>query len=89
MKVISLQSQKGGAGKTMLAVSLAVAAEREGLSAVVVDLDPQASASAWGDLRQSDRPSIAAIPPARLAQALHPAREAAADIVFIEGDGAE
>jgi chromosome partitioning protein len=49
-----------------------------------VDLDPQASASAWGDLRQSDRPSIAAIPPARLAQALHAAREAAADIVFID-----
>jgi chromosome partitioning protein len=68
----------------MLAVSLAVAAGIEGLSAVVVDLDPQASASAWGDLRQSDRPVIAAVPPARLAHALQAAREAAADIVFVD-----
>ena len=68
----------------MLAVSLAVAAGIDGLSAVVVDLDPQASASAWGDLRQSDRPVIAAVPPARLTQALQAAREATADIVFVD-----
>jgi chromosome partitioning protein len=84
VKVVSLQSQKGGAGKTLLAVSLAVAAEIEGLSAVVIDLDPQASASAWGDIRQSERPAIAAIPPARLAHALQAARDAAADIVFVD-----
>jgi len=84
VKVVSLQSQKGGAGKTLLSVSLAVAAEIDGLAAVVIDLDPQASASAWGDLRQSDRPALATVPPARLAQALQAAREAAANIVFID-----
>jgi chromosome partitioning protein len=84
VKVVSLQSQKGGAGKTMLAVSLAVAAVLDGLSAVVIDLDPQASASAWGDLRESDRPALATVPPARLAQAIEAARGAGADLVFID-----
>lgn len=84
MKIVSLQSQKGGAGKTTLAVGLAVAAELSGLSAVVVDLDPQSSAGAWGDLRESERPAIAPVPPARLAHALRTAEKAGADLVFID-----
>ena len=47
MFTVSLVSQKGGAGKTTIAVGLAVAHELAGGCAVVVDLDPQGSASVW------------------------------------------
>jgi len=47
MKTVAIISQKGGAGKTTLAVHLAVSAERDGKTTVVVDLDPQASATSW------------------------------------------
>ena len=40
MKVLSIISQKGGCSKTTLAVSLAVAAERDGKRVAVFDLDP-------------------------------------------------
>jgi chromosome partitioning protein len=46
MKTIVRVSQKGGTGKTTLAVHLAVAAERAGKPAVVSDLDQKASAAA-------------------------------------------
>ena len=45
MMTVSVTAQKGGAGKTTLSLALACAAAAEGLSAVVVDLDPQASAA--------------------------------------------
>jgi chromosome partitioning protein len=51
MKIIAVISQKGGAGKTTLAVNLAVAAELQDVPTVLIDLDPQSSAKTWHDLR--------------------------------------
>ena len=47
MKFISIQSHKGGAGKTTLAVHLASAAVARGLSVRVLDADEQKSALLW------------------------------------------
>ena len=45
--IVSVQNQKGGVGKTATAVGLAAAAREAGLRPLLVDLDPQASASRW------------------------------------------
>jgi chromosome partitioning protein len=52
-------TQKGGSGKTTLAVHVAVAAGEAGERVVIVDTDPQRSASTWGGSRQQDTPSCA------------------------------
>jgi Mrp family chromosome partitioning ATPase len=53
MKTVAIISQKGGAGKTTVAIHLAVAAEQHGLRTAVFDLDPQASATSWADRRKT------------------------------------
>ena len=45
--VWAVASQKGGAGKTTAAVNIAAALGERNVWVLVVDLDPQASATAW------------------------------------------
>lgn len=47
MKTLSILAQKGGTGKTTLAVHLAVLAVETGSRVVLVDTDPQRSAADW------------------------------------------
>jgi len=84
MKTIAIQSQKGGTGKTTTALNLAVAAERAGQAAVVIDLDPQASAAGWKDTRPGETPVVVSVAPARLAQALQAAEDGGADLALID-----
>jgi chromosome partitioning protein len=84
MRTIAVLSQKGGSGKTTLALHLAVAAGLAGRVAAVIDIDPQASAAGWKDARGSETPVVVSLPATRLAQALTAAREAAADITLID-----
>lgn len=49
--IISFVSQKGGSGKTTLSVNFATLAFTGGVNVAIIDLDPQASASAWSAVR--------------------------------------
>lgn len=51
-KIVTVAQQKGGAGKTTLAVHLAVAYTAMKKRVVAVDIDPQQSLSRWYGLRQ-------------------------------------
>ena len=84
MLTIALVSQKGGAGKTSLALNLAVAAEFAGRAALIVDLDPQASAAGWADSRKAETPVVVSAQAARLAQVLATAREHGASLCIID-----
>lgn len=53
MRTVALLTQKGGAGKTTLAASLAVAAAAAGETVIALDLDPQASLVRWGKRREA------------------------------------
>lgn len=84
MKVIAIISQKGGAGKTTIALHLAVAAEQSGQTAVIIDLDPQASATSWKDSRQDDTPAVVSAQSARLVAVLEAAKMGGAEICIID-----
>ena len=84
MLTIAVVSQKGGVGKTTLAINLAVTAELTGAPALIVDLDPQASATAWADSREAETPVVVSAQVAQLAEALTTAREHAAALCLID-----
>lgn len=58
MRVISFVTQKGGTGKSTLALNLAVTAQFFGERVVVVDLDPQGTAGSWHKTRKSETPVL-------------------------------
>jgi chromosome partitioning protein len=67
-----------------LAVSLAVAAGQVGMTSIIVDLDPQATACNWKDRRKGDGPVVIDAQPARLAAALAKAAENGVDFAVID-----
>jgi chromosome partitioning protein len=52
---LALANQKGGSAKTTTAVNLAAALGERGLRVLLLDLDPQASASQWYGLASTER----------------------------------
>lgn len=58
MRTIAVVNQKGGAGKTTTAVNVAAALGEDGASVLLVDLDPQGSASAWLRVASSSGPGL-------------------------------
>ena len=84
MQTIALIAQKGGTGKTTLALALAVAAEQAGRTTVVIDLDPQATACNWADRRDADTPIVVDAQPARLSKALEKAMQGGINLAIID-----
>jgi chromosome partitioning protein len=87
MFTISLLGQKGGTGKTTIALGLAVAAARAGHPTAIVDLDPQASAAKWKDRRSDENPAVVSAQASRLKPALDTARAGGVTFVFIDTAG--
>jgi chromosome partitioning protein len=88
MRVWSVVNQKGGSGKTTLALQLAIAAAKD-LKVLVIDLDPQESAERWHAIRQrttgnKDDPSIAAGHYTKLGDMLKIGRKYGADLALID-----
>ncbi len=84
MKTIAILSQKGGAGKTTLAINLAVAASKFKKQSAIIDLDPQSSATTWHDGRDLDTPVVVSAQASRLQMVIDAAKDAGADIIFID-----
>lgn len=84
MPTIAIVSQKGGSGKTTLAVHLATRAAQAGSQSCIVDTDPQASAAAWSDWRGDFLPVVVTSPPARLTRTIDGAKKQGMDFVVID-----
>jgi len=83
--IIALLNQKGGVGKTTLAVHIAEALTRTGKSVLLVDADPQGSALDWSEARP-ENPSfpVIGLPKSNLHKEL-PALAKNYDAVLIDG----
>lgn len=58
MKTLGIIAQKGGTGKTTLSVHLAVQATLDDMRVLLLDMDPQASATAWWKRRRDESPEL-------------------------------
>lgn len=84
MKILSVITQKGGSGKTTIATAMAVAAERDGKDVAIFDLDPQATACFWSDIREAPTPAVKDCSIARLPHYLEAARQSGCDLAVID-----
>ena len=84
MRTVAIISQKGGAGKTTLALNLAGAADASGLQTVIVDLDPQASAKSWHDQRNRKAPVVISAHASRLSEVIHTSTKHGVDLCVID-----
>lgn len=88
MKTIALVCQKGGVGKTTLAVNLAVCAHLSRKRVALIDIDPQASAADWNAERHADkRLDVVRTDISQLQAALAAAKARAVDIALIDTPG--
>ena len=84
MKTVAIISQKGGAGKTTLAVHLGSAAAEAGHVSAIIDLDPQATAASWGDRRQAIEPEVISGQAVRLPALIKTAQGNGADFLILD-----
>jgi chromosome partitioning protein len=82
--VIALTSQKGGSGKTTVAMQLAAGLARHGLGVAVVDLDPQESASRWAATAPANAPFPVPVRRAGTQEELKRALRKCPDLVLLD-----
>src|SRR3954454_1649290 len=81
MKTVALIAQKGGVGKTTIAVNFAVAS---GGKIALFDLDQQESAVIWADRRKTEMPHVEFLTERRLPEALKVAQAQGFDLAIID-----
>jgi len=84
MYIIAVVAEKGGVGKTTIALDLAVTAVQKGHTVAVMDVDPQATASKWTDRRTTEHPWVVPTHAARLSVAIDKARAQGVDFIVID-----
>ena len=84
MRTIAVISQKGGAGKTTLALHIAVAAELAGYNTVLLDMDPQGTAEAWSDWRKEAPPVVIPAKVGTLVRTMEKAISHGADFIIMD-----
>lgn len=84
MQVLAIVSQKGGVGKSTLAVHLASEAAAQGRRVLLLDLDPQGSAMEWANRRGDLPPDVSGANPASVSQEVAQAAEDGYDLVVID-----
>jgi chromosome partitioning protein len=89
MRTIAFVTQKGGAGKSTLASSIAVAARRAGERVFIIDLDPLQSLVKWSQARDAADVPVEHVPPAKLGKALAALEKKGVSLVVIDAPGAD
>jgi chromosome partitioning protein len=84
MRTLALFTQKGGSGKTTLAVHLAVAAGESGQQVALADTDPQRSATMWGRARAGQPPVVATAIAGTLPRVLEAARHDGITLLVVD-----
>lgn len=87
MKIIALAQQKGGVGKSSLAIHMAVELTKRGHATVIVDLDPQASVLKWAARRGDKPPRAIACEPTQLQARLIAFNSEGMDYVILDLPG--
>jgi chromosome partitioning protein len=84
VRTIAFLSQKGGSGKTTLAVHIAVAAQATSEHVILIDTDPQGSAIAWSQARKSKPPIVHRAIPSMLGETLQKAKQDEATLAIVD-----
>lgn len=82
--IVAIVAEKGGCGKTTLALTLAVAAVQAGRKVAIFDVDTQATAANWTDRREAEFPWVVATPAARLDAAFTSAKGQGVNFIVID-----
>lgn len=82
-KIITVAQQKGGSGKTTLALHLATAFAKKGLSTMLFDTDPQGTASLWHAKRKMNDVGLLATSGWRLSRDISMAKDSN-DVIVID-----
>lgn len=89
MRTIAFVTQKGGAGKSTLASSIAVAARRAGERVFIIDMDPLQSLVKWSKARKTADVPVEHVPPAKLTKALAALEKKGVTLVVVDAPGAD
>jgi molybdopterin-guanine dinucleotide biosynthesis protein len=84
VKTIAIVSQKGGSGKTTLALHLAVASAQAGRNVAIIDLDPQASTANWSDRRKAETPVVLSAHASRLRHEATRLKQTGGDTLYLD-----